>query len=80
MNKDKPLEELKKVIKNCEKQRQKDIDDTKDSLLKQFKQDLKDLSDVAHKLNYFRVVYGIDVELVFPNYDRFTESLFKELK
>ncbi len=66
MKKQNPFETLKKIIKESEKQCQKDIDTTKNPLLKMIKQDYKDLVEIESKLLLLRMKYGIGIKLVYP--------------
>jgi len=61
-----PIKQLKKIIKRAEQEWQKNIDNEKNPILKIFKQDYKDLSEIENKLKVFELKYGIELELKYP--------------
>jgi len=82
MSKEKNLFKLlKDQIEHCEKQWQKDIDDTKNPILKGIKQDYKDLADIETKFLTLKLKYGISLQIVYPKMPKsfYRKSLIEKL-
>jgi hypothetical protein len=75
----KPLKMLQVAVRQAEKEWQEDIDNTKNPVLRQIKQDYKDLVEIEHKLEYFYLMYGIDVKLYVPKNMPKMKGIIKKL-
>ena len=57
---------LEKAVQDSINEYQKSIDNKKDPVIKQTRQDIKDLQEIEAKLWRFEQVYGAKVQIVFP--------------
>jgi hypothetical protein len=62
----KAIERLKRIVKKADEEWQKRIDSEPNIVVRQLKQDFKDLSDLERKLEYFELMYGIELQLKIP--------------
>lgn len=73
------FKKIRQAVEGVEKEWQKDIDDEKNPILKDIKQDIKDLADIENKLQLLKLKYGISVEIKYPKQMKIPNNFFKDL-